>query len=348
MKDCMTILFYILLIKLMIDFNLLDEIILQNKSFVLTTHVNPDADAIGSEIAFYNILKSFNKQVRIVNHSSTPYNLIFLDKENIIEKFNLDNHKEILNKADVIVLLDLNNISRTVSMKDHILNSKAKKIYIDHHQSPDNYAEHYFLDTNVSATGEIIFDFLMLKHKNLFNNDIAVPLYAAIMTDTGSFRFERTTPKLHRDIAFLIEMGANPVEIYDKIYDQSKLSKLKLLGRSINSIKLLHNNKLAYMIITQNDFNETEAEESDTDNFVNYNLSIEEVVLGLLFIELKNGFKVSFRSKGDIRADLLAKNFGGGGHKNAAGARFYNMEMNQEIINNILENSIAYLKSIGV
>jgi phosphoesterase RecJ-like protein len=332
----------------MIDFNLLDEIIIQNKSFVLTTHVNPDADAIGSEIAFYHILKSFNKQVSIINHSSTPYNLIFLDKENVIEKFNYEIHSETLNNADVIVLLDLNNLSRTVSMRDSIENSKSKKICIDHHQSPDNSADFYFLDTKVSATGEIIFDFLMAKHKNLINNEVVVPLYAAIMTDTGSFRFERTTPKLHRDIAFLIEKGANPVEIYDKIYDQSKFSKLKLLGRSLNSIKLLHQNKFAYMIITQQDFIETEAEESDTDNFVNYNLSIENVVLGLLFIELKNGFKVSFRSKGDVRVDLLAKKFGGGGHKNAAGARFYHQEMNQEIINNILENSIEYLKSIGV
>lgn len=332
----------------MIDFNLLDEIIIQNKFFVLTTHVNPDADAIGSEVAFYHILKSFNKQVRIINHSSTPYNLIFLDKENVIEKFNYEIHSEVLNNAEVIVLLDLNNLSRTVSMKDSIENSKSKKIYIDHHQSPDNSADYYFLDSEVSATGEIILDFLMAKHKNLINNEIAVPLYAAIMTDTGSFRFERTTPKLHRDIAFLIEKGADPVGIYDKIYDQSKFSKLKLLGRSLNSIKLLYNNKFAYMIITQNDLIETEAEESDTDNFVNYNLSIENVVLGLLFIELKNGFKVSFRSKGNVRADLLAKNFGGGGHKNAAGARFYNQEMNQDIINNILENSIEYLKSIGV
>lgn len=332
----------------MIDFNLLDEVITQNKSFILTTHVNPDADAIGSEIAFYKILKNFNKQVRIINHSSTPYNLIFLDKENVIEKFNYEIHSETLTNTDVIVLLDLNNLSRTVSMKDYIAQSKAKKICIDHHQSPDNSADYYFIDTEVSATGEIIFDFLMTKHKNLINNEIAIPLYAAIMTDTGSFRFERTTPKLHKDVAFLIEMGANPVEIYDKIYDQSKFSKLKLLGRSLNSIKLLHSNKLAYMIITQNDFIETEAEESDTDNFVNYNLSIEDVVLGLLFIELKNGFKVSFRSKGDIRADILANKFGGGGHKNAAGARFYNQEMNQDIINNILENSVEYLKSIGV
>jgi len=332
----------------MIDFNLLDEIIIQNKSFILTTHVNPDADAIGSEIALFKVLKLLKKEVRIINHSSTPYNLKFLDNNNVVEKFIPEIHTTVLNEYDAIIVLDLNNLSRTVSMKDYILNSPSKIICIDHHQNPEINADYFFIDTEVSATAEIILDFLLIKHKDFINNEIAIPIYAAIMTDTGSFRFERTTPKLHRDIAFLIEKGANPVEIYDKIYDQSKFSKIKLLGRTLNSIQLLHNNKLAYMIITQNDFIETEAEESDTDNFVNYNLSIEGVCLGLLFIELKNGFKVSIRSKGDIRADLLAKNFNGGGHKNAAGARFYEQKMDQNIINNIIENSIDYLKSIGV
>ena len=332
----------------MIDFNLLDEIIIQNKSFILTTHVNPDADAIGSEIALFKVLKLLKKEVRIINHSSTPYNLKFLDNNNVVEKFIPEIHTTVLNEYDAIIVLDLNNLSRTVSMKDYILNSPSKIICIDHHQNPEINADYFFIDTEVSATAEIILDFLLIKHKDFINNEIAIPIYAAIMTDTGSFRFERTTPKLHRDIAFLIEKGANPVEIYDKIYDQSKFSKIKLLGRTLNSIQLLHNNKLAYMIITQNDFIETEAEESDTDNFVNYNLSIEGVCLGLLFIELKNGFKVSIRSKGDIRADLLAKNFNGGGHKNAAGARFYEQKMDQNIINKIIENSIDYLKSIGV
>ncbi len=329
------------------DFNLLEEIILQNKSFVLTTHVNPDADAIGSEIAFYKILKHFNKEVRIINHSSTPYNLVFLDENKVIEKFNSEIHSDIIKNMDVIVFLDFNNISRTVSMSDYLSTSNAKKICIDHHQSPGNSADYYFLDTEVSATGEIILDFLMSKHKDLINQEIAIPIYAAIMTDTGSFRFERTTPKLHRDVAFLIEKGANPVEIYDKIYDQNKFSKIKLLCRALNSIHLLNNNKIAYMIISQRDLIETTAEECDTDNFVNYNLSIDGVILGLLFIELNNGFKVSFRSRGNVRADLIAKNFGGGGHKNAAGARFYNQGMNEKMINKILNNSIEYLQSIG-
>jgi phosphoesterase RecJ-like protein len=330
----------------MINFDILLGVINNNKSFVLTTHVNPDADAIGSETALFLLLKLLNKDVRVINYSSTPYNLNFLDGNNIIEKFDPSIHKDPILNCDVIIALDLNNPSRTVSMKDLISQSKAIKVCIDHHQSPVPFADHYFIDTEFAATGEIILDFMKKFFEQEISKEIAIRLYAAIMTDTGSFRFERTTPKLHRDIAYLIERGANPFEVYDKIFDRSKFSKIKLLARALNSIRILCQGKLSYMIITQEDFKLTQAEESDTENFVNYNLSIEGVVLGLLFIELPNGFKVSFRSKGHIRADLIAQKFGGGGHKNAAGARFYNQSMSKELIDNILNTSELYLNQL--
>ena len=147
------------------------------------------------------------------------------------------------------------------------------------------------------------------------------------MTDTGSFRFERTTAKLHRLVADLLDTGIDPTEIYNQLYDESKLSKIKLLGRCLNSLELITNNSIGYMILTQNDFSEFDALESDTENFVNFILSIEGVTLGMLFIELKNGFKVSFRSKGNLPVNKLAGLFGGGGHTNAAGARFRDSEM---------------------
>ncbi|MDZ7624097.1 MAG: DHHA1 domain-containing protein [Ignavibacteriaceae bacterium] len=147
------------------------------------------------------------------------------------------------------------------------------------------------------------------------------------MTDTGSFRFERTTAELHRLVAELLDTGIDPTSIYDQLYDESKLSKIKLLGKCLSSLRLIADNSIGYMILTQKDFNELSALESDTENFVNFIISIEGVKLGLLFIELKNGFKVSFRSKGKIPANKLAGVFGGGGHINAAGARFRDTEM---------------------
>ncbi len=331
----------------MLNFNLLDKILVENNSFIITTHVNPDADAIGAELAFYRMLKIIKKEVKIINYSSTPYNLEFLDTDKIIEKYCLEIHKDLINSYDVILTLDMNSIKRTVKMADLILNSNIKKVCIDHHQNPEEFADYYFVDTQASATCEIIFDFLFSFYPDLITKDIAIPLYAGIMTDTGSFRFSRTTPKLHRDVAFLIEKGADPFDIYDKIYDQSKFSKVKLLGKALNTIELIYNGKIGFMTITQDDFNVTQAIESDTDNFVNFILSIEGVLFGILFIELPNGFKASFRSKGEIPADLVAKNFGGGGHRNASGARFYNQKLDKNIIDQILNYSINFLQSLG-
>ncbi|HRN26168.1 MAG: bifunctional oligoribonuclease/PAP phosphatase NrnA [Ignavibacteriaceae bacterium] len=328
----------------MIDFEKLKNIILSNSSFLLTTHVNPDADAIGSEIAFYHLLKKVGKKVFIINHSATPYNLEFFNKDNVIQKFDEVEHKKIFNQVDVLVALDFNRADRTVRMEDYFRSSTKLKICIDHHQDPEDFVDHQFIDTESCATGQIIYN--LIKQTKIVELDfnIAEPIYAAIMTDTGSFRFDRTTSEVHTIIAELLKLGVNPEQVYDKLYDQSKFSKIKLLGRALNSITLFADNKLGYMVITQMDFDELSAVESDTENFVNYNLSIENVVLGILFIQLKNGFKVSFRSKGNIPVNKLANEFGGGGHTNAAGARFFTNNM-QEMIPVILSKAELYLNN---
>jgi len=315
----------------MIDFKKLTDIINSNQSFLITTHVNPDADAIGSEIALHKLLSVLGKKSKIINHSSTPYNLKFLDAENFIEKFDETLHKTLFDTSDVLVALDFNRSDRMVSMQKVFTESKLLKICIDHHQDPESFVDYQFIDSDYAATGHILFDFIRKTKIVDITEEIAAPLYAAIMTDTGSFRFERTTADLHRLIAELLDTGIDPTSIYDQLYDESKLSKIKLLGKCLNSIELIANNSIGYMILTQNDFNELSAIESDTENFVNLIISIEGVKLGLLFIELKNGFKVSFRSKGKIPVNKLAGVFGGGGHTNAAGARFRDTEMTDMI-----------------
>lgn len=316
----------------MIDFGILKELILSNKSFLITTHVNPDADAIGSEVAMYLMLEKLGKEAKVINHSLTPYNLEFLDVQKRIEQYHPEKHLKYFQECDVLIALDFNRSDRTVSMKDAFNASSKLKICIDHHLDPENFADHYFIDTEYSATGHIIYDFIQSTDIIKLTSKIALPLYAAIMTDTGSFRFERTTPELHRIAANLLETGVVPGEVYDNIYDQSKFSKIRLLGRALDSMKLTGlNNQIGYMVLRRNDFIECEAIESDTENFVNYALSVENVVIGLLFLELKQGFKVSFRSKGNIPINKLASIFGGGGHLNAAGARLLDGNMTEFI-----------------
>lgn len=328
----------------MIDFEKLKNIVLNNSSFLLTTHVNPDADAIGSEIAFYHMLKKLGKKVFIFNHSSTPYNLEFFNKGNIVLRYDEELHKNIFNEVDVLVALDFNRADRTVRMEKGFRDSNKLKICIDHHQDPEEFVDYSFIDTDYCATGHIIYDFINRTKIVDLDLEIAEPIYAAIMTDTGSFRFDRTTSEVHKIIAELLSLGVNPEQVYDKLYDQSKFSKIKLLGRALESINLYAKNKIGYMVITQKDFEELGAMESDTENFVNYNLSIENVVLGILFIKLKNGFKVSFRSKGNIPVNKLANQFGGGGHTNAAGARFFTNNM-QAMIPVILSKAELYLNN---
>jgi bifunctional oligoribonuclease and PAP phosphatase NrnA len=328
----------------MIDFRQLDKIIRENKSFLLTTHVNPDADAIGSETALYFILKELGKEVCIINHSQTPYNLLFLDTDNRIEKYNSEKHDELFDTVDVLVALDFNRSDRMVSMARVFNNSAKTKVCIDHHQEPENFADYYFLDAGYSSTGHILFDFMKKTNIAKLSYQTAYPIYAAIMTDTGSFRFERTTPEIHRAVAELLELNVDPSDVFDKIYDQSLFSKMKLLGKALDSLTLFGERKqIAYMVITQDMFNQTNALESDTDGFVNFSLSVEFVKIGLLFIELQEGFKVSFRSKGLIPVHKLAGEFGGGGHRNAAGARILKGKMT-DFIPGILDKAEKYLQ----
>jgi phosphoesterase RecJ-like protein len=330
----------------MIDFNKLKKILTEKNSFLLTTHVNPDADAIGSEIALYNLLSVLNKDVFVVNHSSTPYNLDFLDEQKVIQKYDKGKHKDLLNSADVLVGLDFNRSDRLVSMQDDFLKSVKLKIIIDHHLDREEFVNHLFVDTEYCATGHIIYDFIKQTSIVKLNYSIAYPLYAAIMTDTGSFRFERTTPEIHRIVAEMLETGVNPTEVFDKVYDQSKFGKMKLLGKALESLKLYGDRKgISYMVLSQDDFKTSNSIESDTDTFVNFSLAIENVRIGILFIELKQGFKVSFRSKGNIPVNELAAEFGGGGHRNASGLRITEGKM-EDFISKILSKAEKYLERI--
>jgi bifunctional oligoribonuclease and PAP phosphatase NrnA len=324
------------------NFSLLKKIIDEHNTFLLSTHVNPDADAIGSQLAFYLILKKLGKKVRVVNNSATPYNLEFLDSEKVIEKFNESIHDHIFDEAEVFILLDLNQASRISRIEKYYRNFKGVKVCIDHHQNSEEPFDSIFGGPEYCATAEIIYNFI--QDTKIVEPDyaIALQLYSGIMTDTGSFRFERTTPSVHRIIASLIEKGVDPVDIYDKIYNQFKFGRVKLLGEALSSIQLDSTNKIGYMIVKKEALNRTGATEADVDGFVNYCLSIQNVLIGILFYELNDGIKISFRSKGKINVNKLAVQFGGGGHINASGARFYNITID-DVKEKVISAAQSYL-----
>lgn len=324
------------------QFNRLQKVIEDNNNFLITSHVNPDADAICSELALYLILKRLGKQARIVNHSYTPYNLEFLDEGKVIERYDETNHENIFNDADVMMILDLNQANRIVRMEYGLRSFSKTKICIDHHQDPENFFDLFVGGTEYSATGEVLYDFINSTEIVNLDYSIAYQIYTAIMTDTGSFRFERTSPKIHRIIAELLEYGINPTEIYNRVYDQFHFSRVKLLGEALNSIELDSTKKIAIMTLPNEVQKKHKAVEADVDGFVNYCLSIQSVIIGILIYELKDGVKVSFRSKGSIPVNMLASEFGGGGHSNASGARFFNVSIN-EIKNQIITSAQKYI-----
>lgn len=324
------------------QFQELKRIFESNNSFLITSHVNPDADAVCSELAIYLILKKLGKKARIVNHSYTPYNLEFLDKNNVIERYDESAHSEIFNDADVLLIMDLNQANRVVRMEKGVRDFNKIKICIDHHQDPEKFTDLFIGGPDYSATGEIIYDFITSTKIIEMDFDIAEQIYTAIMTDTGSFRFERTSPKIHRIIAGLLEYGVNPTEIYNKVYDQFHFSRIKLLGEALNSITLDSTGKIAVMTLTNDVQKKHGAVEADVDGFVNYCLSIMGVQIGILLYELNDGVKVSFRSKGAIPVNQLAKEFGGGGHSNASGARFFNIRIT-DIVDKITKAAQKYI-----
>lgn len=310
-----------------------------NKKFVLTTHVNPDGDGLGSELALNRFLKKIAKNSVILNYSKTPPNHVFLDYGNEIKKFDPDSDHDgrLLLDADVLIALDMNNSARLRSMEEYFLESKATKVIIDHHLDVQDFVDYSLVDLDSPATGEIIYKCLSAYDSGLLDKGIAEALYAAIMTDTGSFRFPRTDADIHRITAHLLELGVDPVYVYNNLFEQNSIGRTRLLGEVLASIQLGYDGRLAYFSVTQEQLKRNQVTPDETEQFVNYAGAIAGVVITIFFMELSNGVKIGFRSKGDIPVNELAKLYGGGGHKNAAGARLYAVEL-AEIVRKVLKD----------
>ncbi|MCC6865431.1 MAG: bifunctional oligoribonuclease/PAP phosphatase NrnA [Ignavibacteria bacterium] len=329
------------------------DLINNNQEFILTSHVNPDGDSIGSEIALFIYIKSLGKNARILNYSPTPDNYTFLDKDKVIEQFDETKHKDMILNADVIFILDTNEYERIRTLEPFIKLSSAKKTVIDHHLGfkPEEF-DYYIIDTNSPATGEILYRFfkdieINYSGKKIINPQIAEALYTAIMTDTGSFKYERTDAETHLIISELLKHGINPYDIYSKVYNNATAGKLHLLGRFLENVKLLYEGRLAYSTMLQKDFKETDTDEYAIEGFSTHLLSLSTVTLGIVFTETKNGVKLSFRSKGNVYSNLLAKEFGGGGHQNASGAFVAGGRIN-DLIEEAVKKAEKYLEEIKI
>ncbi len=327
----------------MLSYKKLAEIFNSNKTFVISSHINPDGDAIGSELGLFYALGKNGKNVRIINHSPVPRELKFLDEDKVVEKYSSRKHNKFIAEADMHIFVDINQIDRVASMEKVFRKNRKYSVYIDHHRDPDDFVNDMILKPEVGSVGEIIFDFLDKTKFAPIDLKIANSLYAAIITDTGSFRFERTSPKTHIIASKLLRVGVNPKRIYELLYEQDKINRLKLLGKALSSIRLDGKGKVSSMVLRLKDIKEVGGTESDIEGFVSYTLTLEGVRIGLFFLEFENGFKVSYRSRGSIPMNKLAGEFGGGGHINAAGSRLDGKSID-EYMPKVIEKAVEYLK----
>lgn len=298
--------------------------VLQNYSiFVITTHVRPDGDAIGSQLALGLFLKSQGKDVRMINAHAPPANLEWIDGIDDVEKYNTSiDQQEFLATAEVIVVVDTNTMDRLGRRLGPVVReSSALKVLIDHHTDPDSWFDCAWVSEGAAATGEMMFELLADWDADAITPDIATALYVAIVTDTGSFRYSTVTPLVHRITADLLERGSRPAaDVYAAIYETRSLQWVRLLSRVLGTLTLLYDGVLGYVVLRRGMLAETGCTYQDADGLVDYALAIEGVEVGLLFTETARGTKVSFRSKGEHAVNRWARSFGGGGHVNASGA----------------------------
>ncbi len=319
---------------------------LNAKKIAITTHIKPDGDAIGSEIGLGIFLKSLGIEVRIINDNPATENYNFLLKSFETEVYNKTSHSNFLQSCDAIAVLDANRLERFPSLIDDIKKSNAKIICIDHHTEPEMFYSISLIDEMSASTGELIFEIVSEIDKTKITKEIATALYTAIMTDTGSFRFGSTSDKTHKITSELISIGAVPNEIYQNIYEQESIEKMQLISRALSSIEIAHEGKLSTMELLKKDFSETKTNEQDVENIINFGLTLKKVILTILFTELDGRIKIGFRSKGSMPVNLFAKEFGGGGHLNAASATVLNGKID-EVKQTVLERVSFYLNNIN-
>ncbi len=301
------------------------ELLQSPSSVVLTTHLNPDGDGLGSQLALAEVLRSQGIPVRIVNHDAVPPPYRFLDPDGrTIERYEPSRHDDLLHDARWIVVVDTNQVSRLGRMESAVADSPAAKAIIDHHPDPGSFASVVIVDSDASSTGEMVYELFAATDALPISAAGASALYTAIMTDTGSFRFPKTDARLHRIVADLIEMGADPVSTYQHVYEEGPANRLQLLGEVLAGLQIAHEGRLCAFTVTRDLLQRTGTTEIDTDAFVPMTLTVGGVQIGLMFTELEDCIKINFRSRGAIPINQLAQQFGGNGHRNAAGARVHN------------------------
>jgi len=296
------------------------EVINACNNVILTSHIRPDCDALGSCLGMAGLLESLGKKVRIVCGQEVPGSLAFIDPTNRIMCIGKDVQAEDINDADLHIILDTSAWIQLGDMADVIKNSTYKKIIFDHHEGEDDIDAELFKNTTAEAVGRMIVE--AADHLGVeMSAEVAQPVLAALATDTGWFRFGSVNPGTFRAAAKLIECGAKPSKLYGDLYERETAGRVRLRGTVLARIQTELDGRMAHTYIKPEDYENTGAHPTDTEDLINLALEIEGTVFAVIMVgQVDGGYKMSFRSRCDVAANEVAKQFGGGGHRAAAGA----------------------------
>jgi phosphoesterase RecJ-like protein len=294
-------------------------IIEANQRFLITTHIFPDPDALGSELALCAFLRKLGKSPRIVNSDAPPGRLRFMDKHGWVATFDPSLPIEDYLAADALIVLDCSLLERVGRVADICRRFSGPIICMDHHIFEGGFASVNLIEVGRSAMGEMLYNLFKLFPVEI-DRDIAEWLYLSIMADTRSFQFDVTTPSTHHVIARLLEFGLRPEQMFEKIYESNDLREAALFGRALSTLMQDHGGKILWFMITREMCEEAGVWPTHTDYFINFIRGFQGSDVVILFREDPDGqTKVSLRSKHEVDVNRIARAFGGGGHCCASG-----------------------------
>ncbi len=322
--------------------NQIIDVINSNETFIITSHVAPDGDNVGSSLALTWFLRAMGKESYYVLDDSFPQNLAFLyGRERIFDSNELP--KEILNKGYILIALDCGDINR-LAIEKNIIKAAMKLISIDHHQSNNDFGDYNYVVTDASSTSELVYDIISNIDDNLISPEIAQALYTGLVTDTGRFQYENANNKAFLMAADLMTKGIDKQKVTRSIYQSDSYEFVKLSAEAVSTLE--KEGIFSYMFLEKQLLEKYNVNYEDTEGLVNYPISLEGVELGILFKEKElNQTKVSFRSKEYINVNEIASKFSGGGHMRAAGCTI-NSSL-PDAVASVLDYVREYIKQHG-
>lgn len=297
------------------------------QDIVITSHRNPDGDAIGSSLGLFHYLNQSMHSIKIIVPSEFPAFLSWMPAVHDIMVFDIEPEEgtAVLEKADIVFCLDFNSLDRIDKMGEVIDGLNCAKVMIDHHLYPEPFADYMLSDTTASSTCELIFDFIcMLGDKGKIDLDVGESLYTGILTDTGSFKYA-TSAKLFKIAGELLEIGVDDIKIQDLVFNSLSEKHLRIMGHVFNNrFEYLPEFHTGIIMLSRQDYEYFDIKRGDTEGLVNMLLKIKGIKVAIFVHEQPTITKISLRSKGDFSVQEIAqKHFKGGGHKNASGGYSY-------------------------